>query len=589
MRIQFVRKTTSLIAQTLKFMKTLILQTACRLMASLIRKHASCFEPPDGMKGLVTPVFQSARHAGWKVGAAALTAPLPCAWSFNFARWTRAASLALVLLMMTAAHAQPTVQWATVAGTPGEDTPYDMALSAGGEIYVAGTFDIEGDTGPQVVLYKFDLNGTQTSSQASRGELIRGVAVDAKGNYYLTGRVWDPSRLGTGVLNDFYLAKYSSTGTLLWERATGSAGSEIKYSNDGGKRIALDAAGNIYVAGKSTGAAVFGQVNFPAAPGGPLLCKYDPDGALLWVKRVEGAGLVFEGTELGGGQAFSMALDRDGNVIMDGGLPNGPADFGGTVVNGAEVFVAKYKATGEVQWVRPGYGGGYTGGVAVDSQNNVFFTGMRWGKFTASGELVWARTIPGIADWTSVAVDGKDEPIFTTTYWQTVNLDGHVLSNPLGEILVCKADASGKFQWAVGGSGGAPTRGGQVVSDRAGNIYVSGDMSCSYPAGIRTCGTSSTFGSFSLSVSDFGGSRDFFLARLNDPSGVAVELKIARTASGLALSWPASITGFVLESAGAIPAPAWNVVPGATVVEGGQNVVNVEAGGSAKFFRLKKP
>jgi len=55
------------------------------------------------------------------------------------------------------------------------------------------------------------------------------------------------------------------------------------------------------------------------------------------------------------------------------------------------------------------------------------------------------------------------------------------------------------------------------------------------------------------------------------------------------LSWSASLSGFVLESSDAVPASTWAAVSPAPIVEAGQNVVMVEAGGSAKFFRLRKP
>jgi hypothetical protein len=303
------------------------------------------------------------------------------------------AALATLIVQVTASSADPIIQWATVAGSPGEDTPTDMALTPSGEIYVIGTFDIEFDSdgstvGPQTVLYKFDLKGTQTGSQASRGEWIRGGAVDSKGNYYLTGRVSDPDQLGMGVINDFYLAKYSPTGALLWERATGSAGASLRYSSDGGSKLALDAAGNICVSGTSSGAAVFGNVTLPATPGGPLLCKYDPDGALLWVKRVEGAALIFQGQDLASGEGGNIALDQ-GNIVMSGFLRNGRADFGGTVVNvetpnGGDFFIATFNASGDIQWVKTGFGGG----VAADKQGGVYFNGSMVGsQFMHCGKL----------------------------------------------------------------------------------------------------------------------------------------------------------------------------------------------------------
>src|SRR5262249_15852934 len=210
-------------------------------------------------------------------------------------------------------HAQPKVDWVTVAGTPASEYVADLALSPTGEILVVIN-DRTGDApGPETVLYKFDLNGKQTATQASRGEEIRGITVDSKGNYYLTGRVGDSVRLRMGVVNDFYLAKYSPDGLLLWERALGSPGTTLQYETRGGYKLTLDEAGDVLLAAYSSGAATFGDVTFPAETGGPLLCKYDPDGNLIWARRGEGQG----GAIIGG-----LTLDPDGNMVISGFLFN---------------------------------------------------------------------------------------------------------------------------------------------------------------------------------------------------------------------------------------------------------------------------
>jgi hypothetical protein len=81
-------------------------------------------------------------------------------------------------------------------------------------------------------------------------------------------------------------------------------------------RIAIDQGGNIVVAGGSYGAAAFDQVTFPPSVGGPLLCKYTPDGVLLWAKRVEVQG----STSLFSGRALDLAVDSAGNIITTGYL-----------------------------------------------------------------------------------------------------------------------------------------------------------------------------------------------------------------------------------------------------------------------------
>jgi hypothetical protein len=588
---------------TLKKMKLHFAQATLRLVRGSRQCRCSRSESPED-----SGRRESAHslHAHWN-GEFTTASRRAESIHFDCRKWAVMATLAF---QMTAGGAEPIVQWATVAGGRGDDSPYGLTLAPGGQLYLVGDFDqvlaADGYLRPTKVLFKFDLSGSLIGSQASRGEAIRGVAVDSQGNHYLTGQVSDSKRLGVGLTNDFYLAKYSSTGSLLWERTGGTRTySRIYPFHLGGLGIALDSAGNIYVAGGSTGPAVFGNVTFPAAPGGPLLCKYDQNGTLLWAKRVEGA----PDTVLGmGGSAAGIALDPDGNIVITGYLNNGQANFGGTVVSIAGPysgysFTAKYGPAGEVLWAKQTHGGG---GVAVDRQGNIYcagsaisadsteLNGMYCGKFSPAGDLDWDKIIPG-AGGSSAALDGRDEPVFTASLRGPAQLDD-ILAQYNGiqnypEILVCKADATGKFQWALTGSG--PTLGwaNQVVCDRVGNSYVAGFIGCGVVNGAWFCGQG-MLGSFplnSLFPEETNYVHDAFLARLTDADAAVPELKIARTASGLTLSWPASFTSFILEGTDTLSSPVWVAVPTAPVPEGDQNVTTIEMGIGSMYFRLRKP
>lgn len=572
-------------------MKRLIARTSQRLMASLLRNHFSCVELLEGIARFAAPDFQPARRADWKeVGDTPLAIPSPRAQARKFA-WRLCAAMLPFTAQITTSGAAPTVQWVKVAGSAGDDIPMDIALSPAGEIYLAGVFEGYNGGLPETVLHRFDRSGKLIGSQASRGEEIRGLAVDSQGNYYLTGKVWDSDRLGMGVINDFYLAKYSAAGTLLWERTAGTPTYSRNYVGQGGYKVAVDAAGNIYVVGASSGPAVFGNVTFPDTPGGPLLCKYDPDGTLLWVKRVEGAPDVI-GT---GGSASSVALDQEGNIVIAGSLNNGTANIGGMVVTIAGPYfgdgcIVKYDANGDAQWVRVAYGGG----VKVDTQGNIYFGGGVWrndklalhcGKFSPIGESIWERIIFG-ALANSIALDGKEEPVFAAQFYGTVQLDEHVAQNDSTtdqDILICKADASGKFQWALAGGGITPTQATRVVSDASGNIYAAGDL-----FSVSGQADPGSLASFPLTL-EFDGTRDFFITRLNDPSAVAVQLKITRAHSGVALSWPVQTTNYILEATTTLPAVSWATVTNTPTVTTNERSVQLPLAGNARFFRLRQP
>ena len=63
----------------------------------------------------------------------------------------------------------------------------------------------------------------------------------------------------------------------------------------------------------------------------------------------------------------------------------------------------------------------------------------------------------------------------------------------------------------------------------------------------------------------------------------APALMVARAGNNLGLSWPPGVSGFILESADALPAAAWNAVTGVV-----SNTVTITIGNGAKFYRLKQ-
>lgn len=93
--------------------------------------------------------------------------------------------------------------------------------------------------------------------------------IDPDGNIYAVGT----TRTQT-TSDDILLLKYNSAGTLLWSKTYNYSYNGIEQPND----IYLDNQGNIYVAGTST-----------RGPGGyydGLLLKFNSNGSLLWVKRM---------------------------------------------------------------------------------------------------------------------------------------------------------------------------------------------------------------------------------------------------------------------------------------------------------------
>jgi len=309
---------------------------------------------------------------------------------------------------------------------------------------------------------------------------------------------------------------------------------------DHGNAIAVDAAGNIYVAG-GTGSANFTTAN-AAQPnfGGGFDCfiaKLNPSGsALIYSTYLGGSG---------GDACSGMAVDAAGNVYLTGVTtsPNFPAvgalqqSYGG---GQSDAFVAKLNANGAALAYSTYLGGGgadQSNGIVVDANGAAYLAGVTGSsdfptknplqpslggntdafvtKVQPDGAaLVFSTFLGGNAldQGCGIAVDASGNA-YVSGWTRSANFP---LANALqpaigggGDIFVSKLNASGSalvFSTYLGGSTddaqGFP--GNQLALDAAGNVYVTGSTSSrNFPLANALQGS---FG---------GGTLDAFVTKLN--------------------------------------------------------------------------
>ncbi len=95
---------------------------------------------------------------------------------------------------------------------------------------------------------------------------------------------------------------------------------------------------------------------------------------------------------------------------------------------------------------------------------------------------------------------------------------------------------------------------------------------------------------YRIAVDGYNGAAGLVKLNWTTTANVAPRLGFERAGNQIVISWPAGQTGFVLESAPALTAPAaWSVVAATPVVVNGRFTVSDPIAGLSKFYRLKSP
>jgi hypothetical protein len=214
--------------------------------------------------------------------------------------------------------------WTQQIGTSGIDAAYGVAVDNDrGNIYIAGSTNgsLDGNANAgdyDIFLVKYDSTGEKQWTRqigTAESEDGQGVAVDSAGYIYVTG--WTSGSLDGNTnagLGDIFLVKYDSSGTKLWTKQFGTAGSEY------GQSIEVDNTGNIYVGGR-----IYSLPDIH----GSIFIKFDSSGTKQWTK------------ELDSSHVYKIVVDSIGRIYATGYFQYGDFD-GNTSAGGMDAFVITY-------------------------------------------------------------------------------------------------------------------------------------------------------------------------------------------------------------------------------------------------------
>jgi hypothetical protein len=451
------------------------------------------------------------------------------------------------------------IVYSTYLGGSGYDRGTGIAVDAAGDAYVTGTtgsanfptqspiqstlrgtfnaFVTKLNPAGSGLVYSTYLGGSgresvwgiYDSASVSADAVARdgAITVDSTGNAWVTGDTNSPDFPTTA--NAFQTTYAGSTANAFVTRIN-AAGTALDYSSylggsglDGGRSIAVDAAGKAYIAGWTSSG------NFPTTAN--AFQRTYGGGSDGWAAKIDptqsGAGSLVYSTYLGGSaedEALGVAVDSAGNAYVAGvaastNFPTTPNAFQTNHTGGVpgtsqyDAFVTKLNPTGTGLVYSTYIGGNAETGafaVAVDPAGSAYVAG-----FTTSSN--YPTAFPTQASYGGGSVDAV-----------VTRLD------PTGSTLL--------FSTFLGGSGQDWAEG--IALDGAGHAYVVGSTTSTNFPTVNAFQTSNAGGTDAF-VSAFGGVP--YLTSLSQTSAT-------EGAAALTLT----VTGGGFSNTGGTPSVDWN-------------------------------
>jgi gliding motility-associated-like protein len=411
--------------------------------------------------------------------------------------------------------------WQWVKGSTnggGDDEGYAVGADFFGNGYVTGSFvgpiitfgsitlSTSTSSGDEFIT-KYNIKGNVVWAKNAGGSGLsagQAICTDLQGNVYVTGYFGSPGiSLGTISLvtgssgANMFVAKYDSTGRVVWAKSAGGSGTDV------GNSLAVDAKGNVYVTGMFSSPSIkFGATTLVnKGSDNVFLTKYDSTGKVVWAKSAGGTGAD-------GGQ--SVGTDVKGNVYITGTFNSPSIKFGTTVIltnaGNVNIFLARYDSLGNVLWAKKA-GGTVTDvglGLSVSAKGSIYITGYftsptiifgpntltgsgsgnsYLAKYDTLGNPLWARGSLGTVGDLGYAVctNANDDTYLAGGFSDTITMDGFTLTPPAfsnDPMYLIKFNSAGNGVWAKALSSGGDDKNGISLTG-CGNIYTGGDFETS--------------------------------------------------------------------------------------------------------------
>lgn len=408
-------------------------------------------------------------------------------------------NLICCFLLFSMLHGQP-VEWlhTSVSGsTRGVGVGMDKYANAvaAGILRGSATFGPYhlNDSGSYIV--KYNASGNIVWAHEIKGASINSIFVTDSSDFFVTGGFTNNLKIDSLSWQshgntDIFVLHYDSNCKVIRALAMGGPGNET------GRAMAYDPYGNLIVVGTFDSSVTLSQTTLESSGGKDIfIMKLDTVLKTRWIRKAGGHG---------DDQVNSVSADGNANISFTGGFIGDFSSSSLKVASagGKDAYVCYLTADGNTSWLKDigGSGADEGMGITMEANGNTYITGYFNGtasfdniqlsstggadvflaRYKNTGDLVWAQRFGGTGNdqGNAVMLDGSYNAHMAGSFENDINFDNsHFLHSSGGsDAFLVVYDISGRFSQARSIGGKGMESASSVALDVNSNSIVTGSL-----------------------------------------------------------------------------------------------------------------